>query len=91
MNWLGHLSFGWKISNHVGVRACREWKIAMGAQAFCFSLFCFLVKDTKFLGRKRQKFLLVDTYTKTVDSVQGVLWLATQTPNIFSNSPPSNS
>ena len=65
--------------------------LQLGAQAFCFSLFCFLVKDTKFLGRKRQKFLLVDTCTKTVDSVEGVLWLATQTPNIFSNSPPSNS
>ena len=92
MNWLGHLSFGWKISSHVGVRACREWKIAtIGCASICFSLFCFLVKDTKFLGHKRQKFLLVDTYTKTVDSVEGVLWLATQTPNIFSNSPPSNS
>ena len=85
MNWLGHLSFGWKISSHVEVRACREWKIAtIGCASICFSLFCFLVKDTKFLGHKRQKFLLVDTYTKTVDSVEGVLWLATQTPNIFS-------
>ena len=47
--------------------------LQLGAQTFCFSLFCFLVKDTKFLGRRRQKFLFVDTYTKTVDSVEGVL------------------
>ena len=30
-------------------------------------------------------------YTKTVDSVEGALWLASQTPNILCYLPPSNS
>ena len=30
-------------------------------------------------------------YTKTVDSVEGALWLAGQTPNILCYLPPSNS
>ena len=33
----------------------------------------------------------LSVYTKTVDSVEGALWLASQTPNILCYLPPSNS